>query len=110
MGVTVFRVDLTNISQSGMFVRPALHSVSSSLVAAAVLKPGKALRLRLDVACNAEVHEARARVTRQSDLGIGVEFIEVTPAFTTLIGQVVTSDGDDEPLRTITSATLTLDE
>lgn len=110
MGVTVFRVDLTDISQSGMFVQPALHSASSSLVTAAVLKPGKPLRLRLKVAGNAEPHLARARVTRQSDFGIGVEFIEVTPALATLIAYAVASSGDDEPLGAITSATLTLGE
>lgn len=59
---------------------------------------------------HAEPHLARARVTRQSDLGIGVEFIEVTPAFATLIGQVVESDGDAGALQAITSATLTLGE
>jgi hypothetical protein len=101
-----YAVDLLNISQTGIFVRPAPRSQQVAVVVATLLKPGVRVRLRLYTQGVLDGLEAVGRVAWQSDYGAGVEFTELTPALDSLIVDLVEGDDRDLTLASITQATL----
>ncbi len=101
------RVELMNISANGMFVRGPFDDPHSALVIATMLKPGKHLLLQAQVEGSTDVYEAIGRVARRSDMGVGVDFVEITPALATLVSRLIATNGSDpEPLATLAAATL----
>jgi hypothetical protein len=86
-------VTIMNISTTGMFVRPAGDVHRSALSMATRLKPGARLFLRFEVEGRLELHEARGCVAWQSDLGVGVDFSELSPAMRELISKLIEGNG-----------------
>jgi hypothetical protein len=81
--------EITNLSEQGLFVRPDPGSVRGSLRMTFVLGAGKALTFRLRVAGDAVEREARGRVAWRSDLGVGIDFIEIDQPLRDFIGRLV---------------------
>jgi hypothetical protein len=69
--------EMMNISEQGMFVRPNASSVRDSLRVTVALGAGKPLVFRLRIAGAALPCQASGRVAWRSDLGIGVDFVEI---------------------------------
>jgi hypothetical protein len=80
---------ITNISEQGLFVRPDAGSVRDSLRMTFALAAGKALVLRLRVAGDTVAREARGRVAWRSDLGVGIDFVEIGEPLRDFVGRLV---------------------
>lgn len=94
--------EITNISEQGLFLRPAGGSTRDSLRMTFVLGAGKTLVFRLRVAGDAVAREARGRVAWRSDVGVGVEFVEIDDRLHDFVSRLVTSgDGASALLATI---------
>jgi hypothetical protein len=94
--------EVTNISEQGLFIRPDPGSVRDALRMTFVLGAGKALVFRLRVAGDAVAREARGRVAWRSDLGVGIDFVEIDQPLRDFVGQLVAAgDGASALLAAI---------
>jgi hypothetical protein len=88
-GGDALTAEITNISEQGLFIRPEPGSVRASLRMTFVLGAGKPIVLRVRLAGDAVVREARGRVAWRSDLGVGIDFVEIDEPLRAFVGSLV---------------------
>ena len=80
--------ELMNLSPSGMFIKPNVGAAKDSLRLTALLGPDETLVFRLRLHGHPSLYEATGRVAWKSDLGIGIDFLEVSEPLRAFIQQL----------------------
>jgi c-di-GMP-binding flagellar brake protein YcgR len=92
------RADLMNISQKGMFLRSNLLSPMESLKMASAMTPTVEVVMTFSLVGQAIELRAAGRVAWKSDMGVGVDFHQVSPELRSFIEQLSHNLEDVQPL------------
>jgi hypothetical protein len=104
-GMATFAVELASLSTAGMFVRRSPESPQGALVMSAQMQPFTRVLLELHLDDSPAMHEARGFVVWQTDLGVRIEFIDVTPALARIIAELAASEANAPALLSRISST-----
>ena len=88
------QADLMNISQRGMFLRSNLLSPMDSLKMASAMASSSEIVIVLTLAGRGEELRAAGRVAWKSDMGVGVDFHQVSPGMVAYIDQLSRNSND----------------
>lgn len=101
--------EVTNLSAQGMFVRPGAMTIKESLRLTVTVGAKRSLVLRVRLAGHAEPCQATGRVAWRSDLGVGIEFLDVGEPLRQFIERLMAAGGDATALLEAVEPELILD-